>query len=299
MSCLVQSRALKKKDPLPYSGIPSSQDFADALSASIAAFRQQPHGGDVSVECQIVKVTVVEKGDRRGSAYVDFNSAEAAEFAVKACAAVPAVLTKDWWKEQPLQVQLKQQLPQEGGASVPRQLLNNAEQKAPAAAAAAASSSSTATTTAKPAAALAPTLFVQCRNFNRIHHVFDFFRGHGVTGHADECVFVATSKKPYFLVEWGKNTGSFDASLALDGAMVDGGNEVKIARATQTAADYKSKNPAALSLASKREGGAVRQREEADAKASKTAAAMASFVPLAMMMKQQQQQPKGGDDDDG
>lgn len=284
--CIAQPRVLKKADPLPPGGLPSADLFVAALSSSIAAFKEQQSGS--GADCQIVNATVIEKGDRRGSAYVDFNSPDAAAFAVAACAAVPTALKAEFWGEFPLTVFLK------GSHPAPAAARNSGGGAAAAAAADSSASaanpqarSKAAAAGAAAAAALAPTLYIQCKTFTRIHHVFDFLRVHHVTGHADDCIYVASSKRPYFLVDWGKNVGSYEASLVLNGAIVQGGHEVAIKPSTQSSAEYKAKNPSAMSLATKRtEAGQIRQRTDSDKKADDEAA-VASFVPLSRMVKKE------------
>ncbi len=117
---------------------------------------------------------------------------------------------------------------------------------------------------------------MRCAAFTQLYHVFDFFQEHGVSGRADDCVLVASSKKPYFLLEWGKNTRSFDGCLALDGSMHKGHEVVVKVSQQQTAAEYRAKKPGALSLVAKREAQA-RQRE------GEAADAAANVVPISVL----------------
>lgn len=321
MSCLVLARSSTKTDPLPESiPLPSCEAYVAAIAAAVDAFKKRSdstddRGGEKDddhsdearvashpVDCQIVKVTVIEKGDRRGGAYIDFNSQAAAELAAKACNNVATLSNLEWWSAKPLAVTVKaQNLPKVFATNVASSTSGGGGGGAAALSASNGTGGKQQQQQQQPqqsAAAKAPTLFVRCRSFTRIHHVFDFFRDNNVTGHADDCVFVDGSKKPYFLLEWGKNKGSYDASLALDGSVVGGGNDVHIKPSTLSAAEYKTKNPTALSLATKRESGQVRQRNESDdggggggvgeqrpqTREEKAEVAVAAFVPISLLM---------------
>lgn len=293
--------------------IPSQEAFVAALSASI---KQQQEESTATDNLNIVKVTVFEKTDRRGSAYVDCSSPEAAQQIVDICRKFPPQFSDEsnvdisFKNRCPLVVSIKPSNNNNNAASSSSTLLVTYTHAAPKLLIAdeETNTATTATSTINnnknisinvntAGMTIAPPLYVRCKKFFKIHHIFDFFRANNIAGHAVDCVFCSSSKKPYFLVEWGKNVDSFKACLYLDG-MSFNGDDVSIKISTQSAAEYREKKPESLSLAAKRET-KIRQRQDEDAEYLKTSG---GFMPISVLMNQagSSKPPpnKAGNDDD-
>lgn len=287
--------------------IPTEQAFISAITASI---QKSQNAGNL----QLVKATVFARTDRRGCAYIDCNSSESAAEVVKICQEFPPQFSEEsqvdsfFRNRGPLIVAVKAPTNTNPSTSTllvtythqPSNVIvaaNNGNDNADAAAAApeqqdqkqninsnnnngnnknnnASLSIDTTNMT------VAPPLYVRCKRFSKIHHIFDFFRAKDIAGHALDCVYCASSKKPYFLVEWGKNVDSFRSCLWLDGISFEG-EDVSIKVSTQSAAEYREKKPESLSLAAKRET-KIRQREEEDTDLLNGVGAM---VPISVLMK--------------
>jgi hypothetical protein len=114
----------------------------------------------------------------------------------------------------------QQQEPSEGAAATP----------------VAASSSSTAASS---------TLFVRGKYVAAIFDVFAFFKQHGIEGKLRNCVFVTTSRKPYFLVDCTGNKDFYTAALAASGSAYKG-EAVSVSPSAQTCDDYLLKKPDAV-----------------------------------------------------
>uniref|UniRef100_A0A7S1LAF3 RRM domain-containing protein n=1 Tax=Neobodo designis TaxID=312471 RepID=A0A7S1LAF3_NEODS len=89
------------------------------------------------------------------------------------------------------------------------------------------------------------TLFVHGKHVAAIFDVFSFFKSHGIEGRLKNCVFVTTSRKPYFLVDCAKNRKFFTAALNVDGQSYKG-EPVTVKPSAQTCDEYLEKKPDAV-----------------------------------------------------
>jgi hypothetical protein len=312
---------LKKKSVLLYkptkmsidsAPLPKPEDFIAAVSSTLKQLGK-------SEITSLTNATVLEKGGRRGCCYIDCSSVESATEIVSALensvvSFLPDSNVDTFWTSKQLIVSQKINIDQETKSRTPTNSIlvsykkdekprnsenNNQNQQqivlnvfvAPSQPAV--SSSQTHQQQQAPSSnsnnQVAPTLYIRCKKIFKVPHVFDFFRQHNIVGHAEDCVYCSTSKKPYFLVDWGRNTKAYDACLLLDGLSVQG-EQVSIKQSNQSAADYKEKKPEVISLQTNREK-KIRQRDDEAADLG------ANFLPISVLMNNNNK--KNDDDDDG
>jgi hypothetical protein len=202
---------------------------------------------EIAKQFGVVKtVTVLEKEKFAGTAFVDFDAPDAAVRCVAGSAIWSSLAAHD--SAVPLTVELKHGHT-DSPAGAPQ--LNRKQRRALARGGAVDGSTSVdpdATTTPSTTSAkvpAVPTLYVHGDSIRAIFDVFNYFKERGIEGKLRDCVFVTTSRKPYFLVDCTGNDAFYKAALDCDSGTYKG-EKVDVRSSGQTCAEYLQKKPDAM-----------------------------------------------------